>query len=407
MTTSILSPVTRVRKAVLAAGVVLALVAGVMTIFTLVRPASADEYEARIQALQADMAQYQAEADRLNAEALTLQNAVAQLANEKRALQAQVDLSQAEYDRLVVQIAETEQKIKTSQDLLGETLADLYVDDTISSIEMLASSENIGSFLDKQEFRNAIRDEMNSTIKTVRTLKEELSDKKQEVERVLTQQKAARDSLAAKESEQRSLLAATQNDEAEYQALIKDSEAEIAAARAAQAAIRARANQTGGVILVDGGLLSDYPWNTSNCWMVGYMSEGGADGNGGDGKGYGCRQCVSYAAWRIAKETGYYYTDLGNGGSVGHSLLTKHAQHGYTNLGTTPQAGSVAMLWGTTSAPYSSNYSPGHVAWVEAVSADGSQVLVSQYNYNYGAGYGMYSKMWLSTGFFDQYVKVK
>jgi surface antigen len=65
------------------------------------------------------------------------------------------------------------------------------------------------------------------------------------------------------------------------------------------------------------------------------------------------------------------------------------------------------MLWGTTSPPYSNESNPGHVAWVEAVSDDGSKVLVSQYNYNYGAGWGMYSEMWLSSNFFDQYVKIK
>ena len=67
---------------------------------------------------------------------------------------------------------------------------------------------------------------------------------------------------------------------------------------------------------------------------------------------------------------------------------------GYQNLGRSPQAGSIAVIHGN----------PGHVAWVEAVSGD--KVLVSQYNYNYGAGWGMYSEMWLSKNFFDQYVKI-
>jgi surface antigen len=47
---------------------------------------------------------------------------------------------------------------------------------------------------------------------------------------------------------------------------------------------------------------------------------------------------------------------------------------------------------------------PGHVAWVEAV--DGNKVLVSQYNWQIDGQYGMYSKMWLNKGVFDQYVKI-
>jgi surface antigen len=64
-----------------------------------------------------------------------------------------------------------------------------------------------------------------------------------------------------------------------------------------------------------------------------------------------------------------------------------------TDLGGTPQAGSVASLWGN----------PGHTAYVEAV--DGNKILVTQYNYDYGTGYGMYSEMWLSASFFNQYAK--
>ncbi len=115
------------------------------------RPAAADQYDDKIRALQADMSRYQTEADRLNAEATTLANALAQLTNEKNALQSQVDLSQAQYDKLVIQIAETEKQIKDNQDALGTTIADLYIDDDISPIEMLASSQNIGDFLNKQD----------------------------------------------------------------------------------------------------------------------------------------------------------------------------------------------------------------------------------------------------------------
>ena len=350
---------------------------------------SADQYDEKIKALQEDMSRYQAEADRLNSEAATLSNALAQLTNEKNALQAQIDVSQAQYDKLTNQIADTEKQIKENQDALGATLADLYVGDDVSPVEMLASSQNIGDYLDKQEYRNSVKDELGNTIKKVKTLKQQLSDQKEEVTKVLNEQKQARDSLTAKETEQATLLAKTQNDESSYQDMIKDSQSQIAAAKAAQAALAARTNATGGYTLVDTGSLSAYPWNESNCAMSGYLSTGGADGNGGDGRGYGCRQCASYVAWRVAKETGVYY-QWGNGGDFARNAIAA----GYTNLGSSPQPGSLAVMWGN----------PGHVAWVEALS--NGKVLVSQYNYNYGSGWGMYSEMWLSTSFFNQYVKI-
>ncbi len=353
------------------------------------RPVSADQYDDKIRALQADMSRYQAEKDRLNAEATTLSNALAQITVEKNALQAQVDLSQAQFDQLVIQIAETEKQIAENEDALGSTLASLYVDDNISPIEMLASSDDIGEFLNKQEYRNSIKNELSSTITRVKDLKVQLSEQKVAVEKILTEQKNARDALVAKEAEQANLVAKTRNDEAAYQGLIKDSAAKIAEAKAAQAALRARSNSTGGYSLVQAGSLGAYPWNNSNCPMMSWYSTGGYDGNGGDGRGYGCRQCASYAAWKIANEIGIYYR-WGNGGDFARNAINA----GYQNLGRSPQPGSIAVMWGT----------PGHVAWVEAVS--GNQVLVSQYNYDYGAGYGMYSEMWLSTTFFDQYVKI-
>jgi surface antigen len=121
----------------------------------------------------------------------------------------------------------------------------------------------------------------------------------------------------------------------------------------------------------------------------GWYSYGGADGNGSDGRGYGCRQCASYAAWKVAQVTGKYYR-WGDGGSFASAAINA----GYQNLGTSPQPGSLAVMWG----------SPGHVAWVEAVS--GNQVLVSQYNWQINGQYGMYSEMWLSKSVFDQYVKI-
>ena len=369
--------------------VILFMVSGAI-VYLQTRPVSADQYDDKIAMLQKDMARYQAEADRLNSEANSLANALAQLTNEKNALQAQINVNQAQHDKLVAQIASTETEIKQNQDALGETIADLYLGDNVSTIEVIASSENIGDFIDKQEYRTSVKEQLNATIKKVQNLKIQLTTQKEDVAKVLESQKAARDTLVAKESAQANLVAQTQNDESRYQGMIKDSEKQIADAKAAQAALRARTVKTGGYTLVDAGSLTAYPWNESNCSMWGYMSTEGADGNGGDGRGYGCRQCASYVAWRIARETGIYYR-WGNGGNFGSAAVGA----GYKNLGTNPEPGSIAVMWGN----------PGHVAWVEAV--DGNKVLVSQYNYNYGAGWGMYSEMWLATSFFDQYVKIK
>lgn len=357
--------------------------------------ASADQYDDRIRALQQDINKYQAESDRLNKEASTLKSTLAQLATQKAAIQAKIDLNQTTYEKLKKQIVETEQQIKDTQNALGETIADLYIDDQISPLEMLASSSNISEYLDRQEYRNSVRDELTSMIAKIKDLKAQLEQQKTDVEKILKDQKSQRDSLAAKEAEQSNLLASTQGEESKYQALIGDRQAEVAEAKALQAAIRDRLNNTGGYSLVDSGSLGDYPWNSGNCPMLGYLSTGGSNGSGGDGYGYGCRQCASYAAWKIAKETGIYYS-WGNAKDFTQNAINA----GYTNLGgSNPQPGSIAVM-----DPAKAGQGYGHVGWVEAVSGD--QVLISQYNLDYGQGYGMYSKMWMSVYAFDHYVQI-
>lgn len=390
----------KAKKGMLIAIATLVLI-GSGTVYLQTRPASADQYDDKIRALQADMDRYQKEANRLNAQAVTLKNTIAQLVNQKNALQARIDVNQAKHDKLVIEIADTEKQIKENQDALGDTITDLYLDDDISPIEMLASSQNIGEFLDKQEYRNSVKDSLSSTIKKVKDLKESLTKKQTEVKAVLAEQKATRDDLRAKESEQASLLAQTQNDESKFQGMISANEKEIAKARAAQKAMWDRANSTGGVSVVKAGrnLTYESQWSPKSCAMGGpggWYSYGGSDGNGHDtnlsngGIGsYGCRQCASYAAWKVFRATGTYYS-WGNGGNFAAAAIGA----GYTNLGSNPQPGSVAVMWGD----------PGHVAWVEQVS--GNDVLVSQYNWQVNGQYGMYSEMWLNKGVFDQYVKI-
>lgn len=355
----------------------------------------ADQYDEQIRALEAQNAAYAVQIAALNAQSSTLANAVAELRAQAAVLQNQINISQAKFDKLTAQIADTELKILLAKDALGQTLADIYVDDTITPLEMLASSNNISEFLDKQEYRNSMKDSLSSRITEIKDLKKSLEADKAAVEKVLNDQKTQRDELARRQNEQTNLLNETRGQESAYQSLVGANQAKIAEARATQALINSRINNSGGAVLVDSGLLGEYPWNSSNCWMTSYFSNGGADGNGGDGHGYGCRQCVSYVAWRIAKEKGIYYNSWGSAWDFSSRLINAG---GYRSGPAKP--GSVAAMDPQTAG----NGVHGHVAWVEAV--NGNKVLVSQYNYNYGAGYGMYSKMWLSVDAFDRYVNI-
>ena len=216
--------------------IVVTLFVAVAGIFLLDKTVFAETLSEKISNLQAQIEQSQSEANRLSGEADTLQNALNILSAEKNALQAKLDLSQAEFDRLTIVIAENQQKLERQQTVLTETISDLSVESTTSPIELLAGSNTIGDFIDRQEYRTSVQEQIESAINTVQKLKSELAQQKTKIEIVLAEQKVQRDQLAAKEAEQIDLIASTRSQESAYQSQVGDLQQQKAAAEAALAA---------------------------------------------------------------------------------------------------------------------------------------------------------------------------
>ena len=389
--------------------VLVVLLIAVVTPIQISQSVSADQYDDKINALQQDINRAQAQAAQLAAQAQTLQTAVAQIQSQVTIIQSQIDISQAKYDKLVAQIADTEKQIKDNQDALGDIIADLYVDAKISPLEMLASSNNISDYLDKQEYRNSVRDQLASTINKIKELKTQLTNQKIDVERTLGDQQNSRNALAQEQQKQQDLLNQTQGQEAAYQQLAAQAKAQQAEVRAQQQAyLSSLYNSGGGARLIAGGAAPDYPWDKNDCPMGGelgyggnlvYYSYRGSNGIGGDGHSYGCRQCASYVAWRVARETRYYPENWGNATNFPESAETVGYSTGYA-----PRDGSIGVIRGTQYAP------EGHVAWIESDNGDGT-LTVSQYNYNYNypspLGWGLYSKMIVPANSYNVYVYIK
>jgi surface antigen len=326
-----------------------------------------------------------------------LQQEIAGIDTQRQIIQSQIALSQAKYDKLQEQIAQTEKQISDNRVALGDTLADLYVDNTISPLEMLASSKNIGDYVDKQTYRSSVQQKLTETIGKIKSLKASLEQQKVDVQRTLADQTNSRNALAAKESERGSILAKTQGQESAYQNLAADREAKKLEVQkqqqtAIEAAIAAAGGGHGTAIILPG--TTSYPWNSSNCYVdANAWSYGGVDGNGTDGLGYGCRQCVSYVAWRVYKETGYAPVNWGNAYDWPSSARAAGYQ---TSSVPREHAAGVIMSGGE----------PGHIVWVESVNVAGGTMIVSQYNYFNagGPGWGNYSKMQVPIGTYQSYI---
>lgn len=330
----------------------------------------ARNYDAEINAVQQQINQYDAQARDLAAKANTLENELAKSTSEKASIQAKVDLSQRKYDKLQQDIKDNEKKIADNQDALGMTLADMYVDDSISPLEMLASSSNIGDYVDKQSYRSSINDQLKSTIDKINKLKAELEQQKIDVERVLADEKNQRNALAAKEAEHARLVNETKGQEAAYQSLSSDAKAKKDKLLAEQReAIRRAYGGGGGGSIAPGSLPAYAAWSGTSCYVdnAGW-SHGGYSGDGRDPAGTGCNQCVSYTAWKMGQEIGYIPSYWGNANQWPASAR----KAGFKVTSTPPKPGERAL-------GVMSPGAYGHIVNVDSVNADGT-LNISQYN---------------------------
>lgn len=335
---------------------------------------SADQYDAQIKVLQAEISRYQAQISGLHSQTLTLQDALDILASEKAVIQNRIELSQAKYNQLQPQIDQTARQIKINRDALGVTIADMYVENKITPIEMLASSQNIGGYLDAQEYRSSVSSQLTQIIKTINKLKAELDSQQASIDRALTDSKNAREALARKEAEQQTLLAQTKGQEALYESLAATKQAENTRLVQEQIASNMSAAQQGNSQVVVGDVLGGggYPaaWGRAPQDTV------------VDNWALYNRECVSYVAWKIAS-TGRFVPNF-NGQGNANQWESYVAKYGIKS-GKKPVVGSAAVLYGGAY---------GHVMYVESVSSDASRITVSEYNYGWS---GMYSKRSISS----------
>lgn len=329
----------------------------------------ADTFDDQINQLQNEVSSYQADAGRLRAQADTFQNAVNALNAQKNAIQAQLDLTQVKLDQLNADIVANQIKLEKQQAVLGSTISDLSAESSTSPIELLAGSNSIGDFIDRQEYRSSVQEQIQNAIKQVKELKGQLASQKTQVEQVLGDQTAQRNDLAGKESEQASLLAQTQGQEAAYQNLIGSKNSQISGLQAQQAAANARFIGPAGSGPACGG---GYPGQWCNIQMDTVV----------DNWGMYNRECVSYTAFKVAASGRHmpYWGGIGNANQWDENAINAGIPTDYS-----PRAGDVAI---------SNNGYYGHAMYVESVNGDGS-INISQYNASWT---GTYSTNTISPG---------
>jgi len=334
--------------------------------------ATVSDCQAQINNLSNQNAANQASLSALEAQAGSYQAAIASLQQQVAGLQAQI--SDNENQQAQAQ-AELTQEKKT----LGENIRAMYLEGDISTLEILASSNNLSTYVNRQQYRNAVSDKVKTSVDKITTLQAQLV----QLHSSLTRQQ---EQLAATEAEQSRLLNLNESQQSAFNSQIASNNSAISQLRAQIVALNTPPSSH---FTYSGSCGGSYPaaagpglWG--GTWGCNYSQD-----NTIDNWGMFNRECVSYTAWMVHEEyvSGQISHDMPNWGGVGNAYQwITDAQNAGIPVDQSPQPGDIAIR------PASGIYGDvGHAMYVASVS--GGQIYVQQYNADLR---GNYSEGWRS-----------
>jgi surface antigen len=343
-----------------------AVLVGLLGFSTLVAPfTKADTLQDQINALSADNGQKQDQKGVLGLEAASLTDAINKLQAQIDALQNEIVTKQQQAADLQVQIVAAQAELDKQKELLGETIKTMYLEGDTTTIEMLASSKNLSDYFDKAQYHTEVQNKVKTALDKVTQLKAQLATQKSTLEKVIAEQQTLKDQVSSQQAEQARVLALNQSQQADLDNQIKTNNSKIADLRAQQRLANLKAGGLANFSPCAGG----YPQAMDGRWGCSYPLD-----NGIDRWGMYNRECVSYAAFKVAA-SGRYMPYWGGHGNA--NQWDDNARAIGIPVDRSPRAGDVAV-W------HIGYY--GHVMYVDAVAGDGS-IAISEYNYDWTGRY--------------------
>jgi surface antigen/peptidoglycan hydrolase CwlO-like protein len=356
-------------------GIGVLLVVGLSVMPHIVR---ADSIGDQINQLQQENSNNRNTVAQLRNEALSYQDAIARLQSQISLLQGQINDNLAKQTDLQARIEQGQRDLEHQQKVLGENIKMMYLEGQISTLEILATSKDLSEFVDKAEYRNAVKSKIQTTLQRIAFLQNQMKEQKVQVETLLKEQQSSQQALNASRSEQANLLAYNQTQQSDFNARTKANQSKIDALIAQQRRANESASPGGYFFLrFPGGAASvngeNYKYANAGFGMS--TAPGCVDNDGPDEWGYCTRQCVSYAAWAVEASGRHAPRYYGNARD-----WVSAARRDGIPIYSTPQPGDVAI---STAGTW------GHAMYVEGV--EGNSIWVSQYNQQLT---GRYSTQW-------------
>jgi len=334
----------------------------------------ADQYDQKINALEQQNSSAQDSLNSLLSQASSYQDTINNLRRQIDAMSANIatnEAKQADYSR---QIAAAQAELKKQKAVLATDIKALYVSGQITPVEMLATSNSISDYVDKQEAYSAVQDKIQTTLAQIQALQKKLKAKQAVVQQLLSEQRQQENQLTAARDKEASMLSYNQSQQDSYNSEISSNKSKIAELRQEQIEANRKLVGTGRVDY-SGSCGGSYPAAASGpygTWGCNYALD-----NTIDNWGMYNRECVSYTAWMVYKTYGYmpYWGGVGDANQWPGDARAAGIPTGYT-----PKVGSVAIYMGGASDPW------GHAMWVKSVNGDGT-ITVDQYNLYYDGNF--------------------
>ena len=204
-----------------------------------IRYVHAQSLQDQINDLKQQNAENKSNVDKLREVATSYEDAIHQLQHDIEETEKAIGVSKQRQAELEQQIVQAEADLAKQKDLLAKNIRAMYVEGDISTIEMLASSNDLSEFVDKQQYRNSVEDKIIESVAKINDLKHQLKGQKEQVEVELKEQNDSRASLAASRSEQNRLLAMNESEQADFNNKTKANESKIKELQEAQRALEA------------------------------------------------------------------------------------------------------------------------------------------------------------------------
>jgi surface antigen len=348
------------------------LLAGVAIATPFVR---ADQFDDQINALRQQNADAQGSLNQLVSQAASFQDAINQLQAQIDSVRAAIAANEAQQADLQAKIVAEQAEIDKQKAILAEDVKTTYVSGQLTPVEMLATSQSLSDYIDKQEAYARVQDAIQKTMAQIQALQRSLQAKKAEIDLLLESQHAQNDQLTAAQNKQNEMLAYNQGQQDAFNQQINANSSKIADLRRQQAILNSRYN-IGNFVGSPGN--GGYPSVWANAPQDSMI----------DSWGMYNRECVSYTAFKVHQDylSGRTNRDMPWWGGIGNAnQWDDNAIASGIPVDSNPTPGSIAV---SNAGFY------GHVMYVEAV--NGNQIYIQQYNAQLT---GQYSEGWrYSTG---------